>query len=170
MNTLPGSYAVWPDLTNESLDVINGSVFGSEIWDEVCMTGGWCTIANVFVAWDKMVARMNGNICPAIMTWNVTDRRRAMVAANAPGYGRMCGSDALGYVVDDINVTGLKQSSHLRLTKICMVSSAGWKKVATHWTFTPRSYFVCFNGKRTNMMPNWYGIPEWCLNDPMLQL
>lgn len=47
---------VWPELTVEfAADVINGNVFGSEIWDEVCtLTGGWCNDANVFLAWDKM--------------------------------------------------------------------------------------------------------------------
>ena len=47
---------IWPDLTVEfAADIINGNVYGSEIWDEVCtLTGGWCNDANVFVAWDKM--------------------------------------------------------------------------------------------------------------------
>lgn len=35
---------VWPELTPEfAADVINGNIFGSDIWDEVCtMIGGWC--------------------------------------------------------------------------------------------------------------------------------
>lgn len=47
---------IYPELTVEfAADVINGYVFGSDIWDEVCtLTGGWCNDANVFVAWDKM--------------------------------------------------------------------------------------------------------------------
>lgn len=47
---------VYPELTVEfAADVINGNVFGSDIWDEVCtLTGGWCNDANVFLAWDKM--------------------------------------------------------------------------------------------------------------------
>ena len=47
---------VWPELTVEfAADVINGNVYGSEIWDEVCtLTGGWCDDTNVFLAWDKM--------------------------------------------------------------------------------------------------------------------
>ena len=47
---------IWPELTVEfAADVINGNVYGSEIWDEVCtLTGGWCNDANVFLAWDKM--------------------------------------------------------------------------------------------------------------------
>jgi len=47
---------VWPELTVEfAADVINGNVYGVDIWDEVCtLTGGWCNDANVFVAWDKI--------------------------------------------------------------------------------------------------------------------
>jgi hypothetical protein len=47
---------IYPELTVEfAADVINGNVYGSEIWDEVCtLTGGWCNDANVFLAWDKM--------------------------------------------------------------------------------------------------------------------
>lgn len=47
---------VWPELTVEfAADVINGNVFGCDIWDDVCtLTGGWCNDANVFLAWDKM--------------------------------------------------------------------------------------------------------------------
>lgn len=47
---------VWPELTVEfAADVINGYVYGSEIWAEVCtLTGGWCNDAAVFLAWDKM--------------------------------------------------------------------------------------------------------------------
>lgn len=47
---------IYPELPVEfAADVINGNVYGSTIWDEVCtLTGGWCNDANVFVAWDKM--------------------------------------------------------------------------------------------------------------------
>lgn len=47
---------VWHELTVEfAADVINGNVYGSEIWDDVCtLTGGWCNDTNVFIAWDKM--------------------------------------------------------------------------------------------------------------------
>lgn len=47
---------IYPELTVElAADVINGNVYGRDIWDEVCtLTGGWCNDANVFVAWDKM--------------------------------------------------------------------------------------------------------------------
>lgn len=46
----------YPGLTVEfAADVINGYVFGSDIWDEVCtLTGAWCNDAAVFLAWDKM--------------------------------------------------------------------------------------------------------------------
>lgn len=47
---------VYPELSVEfAADVINGNVYGSDIWDDVCtLTGGWCNDANDFVAWDKM--------------------------------------------------------------------------------------------------------------------
>lgn len=47
---------IWPELTVEfAADIINGYVYGSQIWDDVCtLTGGWCNDANVFLAWDKM--------------------------------------------------------------------------------------------------------------------
>ena len=47
---------IYPELTVEfAADVINGNVYGSNIWDDVCtLTGGWCNDANVFLAWDKM--------------------------------------------------------------------------------------------------------------------
>lgn len=60
---LPNEYAykvakalVYPELTIEfAAEVINGEVFGSTIWDDVCtLTGGWGSDAVVFLAWDAM--------------------------------------------------------------------------------------------------------------------
>lgn len=47
---------IWPELTVEfATKVINGEVFGSTIWDDICtLIGGWCNDAVVFFAWDKM--------------------------------------------------------------------------------------------------------------------
>lgn len=47
---------IYPELTVEfAADVINGNVYGSDIWDEVCsLTGSWCNDNSVFVAWNKM--------------------------------------------------------------------------------------------------------------------
>lgn len=47
---------IYPELTVEfAADVINGYVFGSDIWDGVCtLVGGWCNDTNVFVAWNEM--------------------------------------------------------------------------------------------------------------------
>ena len=47
---------VCPELTVEfAAGVINGEVFGSTIWDDVCtLIGGWCNDTVVFLAWDKM--------------------------------------------------------------------------------------------------------------------
>lgn len=74
---------IWPDLTVEfAADVINGNVFGSDIWDDVCtLTGGWCNDANVFLAWDKM-GRPDGweYLEPNYDMERDPARRRAMVA------------------------------------------------------------------------------------------
>lgn len=74
---------VWPELTVEfAADVINGNVYGSEIWDEVCtLTGGWCNDANVFLAWDAMGRPDEaGHLDPDYDLERDPARRRAMVA------------------------------------------------------------------------------------------
>lgn len=74
---------VYPELTVEfAADVINGNVYGSDIWDEVCtLTGGWCNDANVFVAWDKMGRPDEWEYLPGDYDMERDpDRRRAMVA------------------------------------------------------------------------------------------
>lgn len=97
----------YPELTVEfAADVINGNVYGVDIWDEVCiLTGGWCNDANVFVAWDKM-GRPD--------EWEYLDldydierdpaRRRAMVANARISAMAETVADALYLVVDDIIV------------------------------------------------------------------
>lgn len=96
---------IYPELTVEfAADVINGNVFGCDIWDEVCtLTGGWCNDANIFVAWDKM-GRPD--------EWEYLDldydierdpaRRRAMVANARISAMAETVADALYLVVDDI--------------------------------------------------------------------
>jgi hypothetical protein len=96
---------IYPELTVEfAADVINGYVYGIDIWDEVCtLTGGWCNDANVFVAWDKMGR-------PDEWEYLDTDydmerdpaRRRAMVANARISAMAECVAEALGYVVNDI--------------------------------------------------------------------
>lgn len=74
---------IWPELTVEfAADVINGNVYGSEIWDDVCtLTGGWCNDANVFLAWDKMGRPDESNyLDPDYDLERDPARRRAMVA------------------------------------------------------------------------------------------
>lgn len=74
---------IYPELTVElAADVINGNVYGSEIWDEVCtLTVGWCNDANVFVAWDKMGRPDEWEYLPGDYDMERDpDRRRAMVA------------------------------------------------------------------------------------------
>lgn len=74
---------IYPELTVEfAADVINGNVYGSDIWDEVCtLTGGWCNDANVFVAWDKMDRPDEWEYLPGDYDMERDpDRRRAMVA------------------------------------------------------------------------------------------
>jgi hypothetical protein len=98
----------YPELTVEfAADVINGNVYGSEIWDEVCtMTGGWCNDANVFVAWDKMGRPDEWEYLePDYDIERDPARRRAMVANARISAMAECVADALGYVVDEIIVS-----------------------------------------------------------------
>lgn len=99
---------VWPELTVEfAADVINGNVFGSDIWDDVCtLTGGWCNDANVFLAWDKMGRPDEWEYLePDYDIERDPARRRAMVAnARISAMAEMV-ADALGYVVDEIIVS-----------------------------------------------------------------
>nr|DAS61335.1 MAG TPA: hypothetical protein [Caudoviricetes sp.] len=74
---------IYPELAVEfATDVINGNVYGHDIWDEVCtLTGGWCNDANVFVAWDKMGRPDEWEYLPGDYDMERDpDRRRAMVA------------------------------------------------------------------------------------------
>lgn len=99
---------IYPELTVEfAAGVINGNVFGIDIWDDVCtLTGGWCNDANVFVAWDEM-GRPD--------EWEYLDTdydlerdpacRRAMVANARISAMAECVAEALGYVVDEIIVS-----------------------------------------------------------------
>lgn len=75
---------IYPELSvGFAAEVINGNVFGSDIWDEVCtLVGGWCNDANVFVAWDKMGRPVEDEwlIAREYDMERDPDRRRAMVA------------------------------------------------------------------------------------------
>lgn len=74
---------IYPELTVEfAADVINGNVYGSDIWDEVCtLTGCWCNDANVFLAWDKMGRPDEWEYLPGDYDMERDpDRRRAIVA------------------------------------------------------------------------------------------
>lgn len=98
---------IYPELTVEfAADVINGNVYGSQIWDEVCiLTGGWCNDANVFVAWDKMGRPDEWEyLDPDYDIERDPERRRAMVANARISAMAECVADALSYVVDEIIV------------------------------------------------------------------
>lgn len=98
---------VWPELTVEfAADVINGNVYGSEIWDEVCtLTGGWCNDANVFLAWDKMDRPDESNYLDLDYDSECDpERRRAMVANARISAMAETVADALYTVVDEIIV------------------------------------------------------------------
>jgi hypothetical protein len=95
---------VWAELTVEfAADVINGNVYGSEIWDDVCtLTGGLCNDANVFLAWDKM-GRPNESeyLDPDYDLERDPARRRAMVAnARISAMGEVV-ADALYTIVNE---------------------------------------------------------------------
>lgn len=97
----------YPELTVEfAAGVINGYVYGSEIWDEVCtLTGGWCNDANVFVAWDKMGRPDEREYLPTDYDMERDPERRRSIVANAR-ISAMAEevANALCYVVDDIIV------------------------------------------------------------------
>lgn len=95
---------IYPELTVEfAADVINGNVFGSTIWDEVCtLTGGWCNDANVFVAWDKMGRPDEWEYLELDYdTERDLARRRSMVANARITAMAECVADALYTVVNE---------------------------------------------------------------------
>lgn len=99
---------IYPELSVEfAACVINGELYGSDIWNEVCTaTGGWCNDANVFLAWDKMGRPDEWEYLePDYDRERDPDRRRAMVANARISAMAECVADALCYVVDDIIVS-----------------------------------------------------------------
>lgn len=99
---------LYPELTVEfATDVVNGNVFGSDIWDEVCtMIGGWCNDHNVFLAWDKMGRPDEWEYVEADYDMERDpDRRRTMVANARISAMAECVADALYLVVDEIIVS-----------------------------------------------------------------
>lgn len=99
---------IYPELTVEfAADVINGNVFGCDIWDEVCtLTGGWCNDANVFLAWDKMGRPDEWEYLePNYDCERDPARRRAMVANARISAMAECVAETLCYVVDEIIVS-----------------------------------------------------------------
>ena len=98
---------VWPELTVEfAADVINGNVYGSEIWDVVCtLTDGWCNDAAVFLAWSKMGRPDEWEYMePDYDCERDPARRRAMVANARISAMAECVADALITVIDEIIV------------------------------------------------------------------
>lgn len=98
---------LYPELSVEfAADVINGSVFGSEIWDEVCtLTGGWRNDANVFVAWDEMGRPDESEYLePNYDMERDPARRRSMVANARISAMAETVAEALYTVVNDIVV------------------------------------------------------------------
>lgn len=95
---------IYPELSVEfAADVINGNVYGSVIWDDVCtLTGGWCNDANVFVAWDKMGRPDEWEyLDPDYNIERDPARRRAMVANARISAMAGCVADALYTVVNE---------------------------------------------------------------------
>lgn len=99
---------IYPELSVEfAAEVINGNVFGSDIWDEVCtLVGGWCNDANVFVAWDKMGRPVEDEwlIAREYDMERDPDRRRAIIANARISAMSECVADALYTVVNEIVV------------------------------------------------------------------
>lgn len=98
---------IYPELTIEfAADVINGNVFGNDIWDEVCtLTGGWCNDHNVFVAWDKMGRPDESDYIESDYDMERDPDRRRAIIANARIWAMAeCVADALYTVVNEIIV------------------------------------------------------------------
>lgn len=98
---------IYPELTVEfAADVINGNVFGSDIWVEVCtLVGGWCNDYNVFIAWDKMGRPDEWEYLPGDYDMERDPAyRRAMVANARISAMAECVADALYSVVNEIIV------------------------------------------------------------------
>lgn len=111
---LPNEYAykvakalVCPELTIEfAAEVINGEVFGSTIWNDVCtLTGGWCNDAAVFLAWDAMGRPDEWDYLPGDYDLERDPAcRRNMVANARISAMAECVADALYSVVNEIIV------------------------------------------------------------------
>ena len=100
---------ICPELTVEfAADVINGEVFGSTIWDDVCtLIGGWCNDYNVFIAWDKMGRPDEWDYLPGDYDMERDPARRRSIVANAriSAMAEMV-ADALCTVVDEVLENG----------------------------------------------------------------
>ena len=98
---------IYPELSVEfAAGVINGYIYGADIWDEVCtLTGGWCNDANVFLAWDKMDRPDEWEYLPGDYDLERDPACRRAMVANAR-ISAMAGvvADALYSVVNDIIV------------------------------------------------------------------
>lgn len=98
---------ICPELTTEfAADIINGEVFGSTIWNNICtLTGGWCNDAVVFLAWDAM-GRPNEReyLDPSYNLERDPARRRAMIANARITAMAECVADTLRSVVTEIIV------------------------------------------------------------------
>ena len=98
---------IYPELTVEfAADVINGEVFGSTIWDEVCtLIGGWGSDTMVFLAWDKMGRPDECDyLDPDYDSERDPARRRNMVANARISAMAECVAGALYSVVNEIIV------------------------------------------------------------------
>lgn len=97
----------YPELTVEfAADVINGYVYGRDIWDDVCaLVGGWCNDANVFHAWDKMGRPDEWEYLPSDYDLERDPARRHNIVANARIWAMAeTVAEALYDIVNDIVV------------------------------------------------------------------
>lgn len=99
---------IYPELSVAfAAEVINGNVFGSDIWDDVCtITSGWCNDYNVFIAWDAMGRPVEDEylVEREYDMERDPDRRRAMVANARISAMAEEVANALYSVVNDIIV------------------------------------------------------------------
>lgn len=152
---LPNEYAykvakalVCPELTVEfATEVINGEVFGSTIWDDVCtLTGGWCNDAVVFLAWDKMGRPDEWDyLDPGYDLERDPARRRAMVANARISAMAQLVADTLTGVVEE---TLVRDGWTIRPASEAEPETVGWvKNGCTALGFAGEGYLIKAEGK-----------------------
>lgn len=142
---------IYPELTVEvAADVINGNVYGIDIWDDICtMVGGWCNDHNVFVAWDKMGRPDEREyVEPDYDSERDPGSRRSMVGNARISAMAECVADALYTVVNEIIVNEGWKCVPIEEWDSETDSNASWLVYSCHaLDIYTESYLIKPNGK-----------------------